>query len=125
MIYRKEHAFTLVELMTVVAVAAILMAIAVPTFLSARNNADANACTANLEIIRSATREWALDNPGAAVAAYPITTTDVDGYIDSGFSSLDEPDGGSYATAGVVVTIDGSGNIPNPTCSTGTSGHSL
>ncbi len=118
------------ELMLVVAISGILMAAAVPTFLGARNNANTNACTANLEIIKSATREWALDNPSLAVATHAILVSEIDGYVDSGFDSLDEPGTGRYSEGqgadatwdtsdDVVVTMDASGNIPNPTCSAG------
>ena len=118
------------ELMVVVAISGILMAAAVPTFLGARNRANANACTANLEIINSALKEWSLDNPDAALAVNDtVTVGDIDAYVDSGVASLDEPDGGSYVTdtdgsgtvtaADVVVTIVTVGQIPDPTCSEG------
>ncbi len=116
MFYIKKHGFTLTELMVVVAVAAILMAAAVPTFIGARDRANTNACIANLEIIRSATREWALDNPSDAIAGHQITVAELDGYIDSGFASLKEPTTGNYDT---LPLLDVNGNIPNPECSIG------
>jgi prepilin-type N-terminal cleavage/methylation domain-containing protein len=43
-----EHGFTLIELMVVVLIIAILMAIAIPTYLSARSTANARAAQSNL-----------------------------------------------------------------------------
>ncbi|MDE3206718.1 MAG: prepilin-type N-terminal cleavage/methylation domain-containing protein, partial [Acidobacteriota bacterium] len=40
---RDEEGFTLIELMVVVLIIAILLAIAIPTFLGARNGANARA----------------------------------------------------------------------------------
>ena len=45
---RPESGFTLVELMVVVLIIAILLAIAIPTFLGARNSANARSAQANL-----------------------------------------------------------------------------
>ncbi len=118
------------ELMVVIAISGILMAAAVPTFLGARNRANANACIANLEIIKSATREWALDNPGDADltgATGNVTVGDVDAYIDGGFASLDEPSTGQYWTDATsdglsnddsVATVT-NGTIADPECSEG------
>ncbi len=115
-----KKGFSLVELMTVVLIAAVLMGIAIPMWQRSRDRANANACTANLEIIKSATREWALDNPGTT-GPYQILAADVNSYIDGELASLDEPDGGNY----ILPLMDAGGNIPDPTCSTGTAGHAL
>ena len=107
--------FTLTELMSVIAIITILILAAIPTFIGARNRANANACQANLEIIYSSEKEWALDNPDVAVAGYIILSTDVNPYIDDGWSSLECPSGGTYA----MPAIDATGDIPKPTCSEG------
>src|SRR5215211_2030204 len=54
--------FTLVEIMIVVLIIGILMAIAVPNFIKARESSRRNSCVANLKQIDSAKEQWAMDN---------------------------------------------------------------
>ena len=70
-------AFTLVELMIVVAIIGLLAAIAIPNFVAARANSQKNACIYNLHQIDDATQEWALENhqvAGSTVSIPGITT---------------------------------------------------
>src|SRR5688500_6460665 len=53
-------AFTLVEIMIVVAIIGLLAAIAIPNFVRARENAQRTACTANLKGIDGIKGTWAL-----------------------------------------------------------------
>ncbi len=57
----KRKGFTLVEIMIVVAIIGILLAIAVPSFMRARETARAKACQENLQKIDSAKEQWALE----------------------------------------------------------------
>jgi|SRR6266705_6669348 len=61
--FKKLHraAFTLVEIMIVVAIIGMLAAIAIPNFVKARNTAQANACINNMRQIDSAIQQWALE----------------------------------------------------------------
>jgi type II secretion system protein G len=59
---RRERGFTLVEIMIVVLIIGILLAIAVPSFMSARERSRANACRANLRQIQAAKEQWAMAN---------------------------------------------------------------
>lgn len=114
----KNKGFTLTELMATISIMSILMAVAVPTFLGARNHANDSACRANLNIIKSAVKEWALDYPDLAVKGHAITTTEIDPYIDGEYASLHDPHNGQYDVIGTVVTIDpDDGSIPDPVCS--------
>ena len=61
--------FTLVEIMIVVAIIGILVAIAVPSFLRAREIARRNACQENLNKIDSSKQQWALETNSAGDAA--------------------------------------------------------
>ena len=56
-----KSAFTLVEIMIVVAIIGLLAAIAIPNFIKAKNEAQRTACAANLKTIDGAKIHWALD----------------------------------------------------------------
>jgi prepilin-type N-terminal cleavage/methylation domain-containing protein len=68
---RRRGGFTLVEIMIVVLIIGILLAIAVPNFISARERSRTQSCIANLRQIDAAKEQWAMaENApnGAAVA---------------------------------------------------------
>jgi prepilin-type N-terminal cleavage/methylation domain-containing protein len=54
--------FTIVELMTVVAIIGLLLAIAIPNFVKTRDTSQLAAVYNNLRIIESAKDQWALEN---------------------------------------------------------------
>jgi prepilin-type N-terminal cleavage/methylation domain-containing protein len=58
----RKSAFTLVEIMIVVAIIGLLAAIAIPNFIKARESSQRNACIANLKQIDGAKNTWALEN---------------------------------------------------------------
>jgi prepilin-type N-terminal cleavage/methylation domain-containing protein len=58
---RQRRAFTLVEIMIVVLIIGILLAIAVPNFMKARDNSRAKSCIANLHQIDAAKQQAAMD----------------------------------------------------------------
>jgi prepilin-type N-terminal cleavage/methylation domain-containing protein len=59
---RRERGFTLVEIMIVVLIIGILLAIAVPSFMNARERSRANACRSNLRQVQAAKEQWAMAN---------------------------------------------------------------
>lgn len=59
--HRSVKAFTLVEIMIVVAIIGIIIAIAVPAFLRARENSRGQACQENLSKIDGAKEQYALE----------------------------------------------------------------
>ena len=56
----KRSGFTLVEIMIVVAIIGLLAAIAIPSFVKARNQSQQNACINNLRIIDAGKEQWAM-----------------------------------------------------------------
>lgn len=69
---RKNKGFTLVEIMIVVLIIGILLAIAVPNFVKARQNSRVQTVVGNLKQIESAKEQWAMDT-GAASTATPTS----------------------------------------------------
>ena len=101
---KTKKAFTLVEIMIVVLIIGILMAIAIPNFVKARDSSRTSACVSNLKQIDAAKEQWAMDqkkDTGATVLLSDIYPT----YVKSSPTCAS---GGTY-TINVVGT--------NPTCS--------
>ena len=105
-----RRGFTLIEIMIVVLIIAVLLAIAIPNFMKARDTSRTKACIANLRQIDTGKVQYAMDQKlasGAAVAWINLTPD----YIKSQPSC---PAGGTY-TIGAIDT--------NPVCTI--VGHSL
>jgi prepilin-type N-terminal cleavage/methylation domain-containing protein len=100
--------FTLVELMMVVSIIGMLLAVAAPSFVHAREGARAKSCQENLKQIESAKERWAMDNHRDATDTATMAQLAVPGvYMRSAPVC---PAGGSY-TVGRLDQV--------PTCSLG------
>ena len=103
--FKKSKGFTLVEIMIVVLIIGILLAIAVPNFIKARENSRTRTCIANLRQIEAAKEQWAMENKKGSTdtPAWADLTPD---YMKSQPTC---PSGGTYTIANVAT---------NPSCST-------
>lgn len=106
-----QKGFTLVEIMIVVAIIGLLAAIAIPNFVTARDNARVNACINNLRQIDSAKEQAALSLSLASTAT--PTAAQLDGYIKGAYAGLTCPADGDTGTTAYPLTALGA----NPACS--------
>ena len=105
---KAKRGFTLVEIMIVVAIIGLLVAIAIPNFLRAREEARANSCVANLKQIEGAKERWAMS---MNQSASDVPTT---GQLIPAFLKIEPncPSGGDYrfnAVNSVPTCSEGSG----------------
>jgi prepilin-type N-terminal cleavage/methylation domain-containing protein len=114
---RKSRAFTLVEIMIVVLLIGILMAIAVPNFLRAREDSRKSTCIANLRQIDSAKDQWAMDKKKVEDDLVEWSDlTGPSGYLSGPATGPVCPSDGIYALNAVDT---------DPTCTKSALGHTL
>jgi prepilin-type N-terminal cleavage/methylation domain-containing protein len=111
----KKSAFTLVEIMIVVAIIGMLTAIVIPTVARARESGMRNACIANLKQIAGAKATWALEQKKTSTDT--PAATDLFGSANYIRDEPGCPSNGSYTFEQVQL---------KPTCSEApTMGHTL
>jgi len=105
MAIRKRHGFTLVEMMIVVLIIGILVSIALPNFMRAREMARSRACAANMKTIMSAIEQWAMENKKPAntpTSSFPTPAQlAAQGYLKAEPKC---PGGGTYSYTGTNLT---------------------
>src|SRR2546423_6482235 len=96
---RDEEGFTLIELMVVVLIIAILLAIAIPTFLGARGKAQDRAAQSNLRNALTAEKTYYTDNQAYTASTAAIASIEP----NLTFSSS--------AATGIVVSMNADGSL--------------
>jgi len=118
---KKATGFTLVEIMIVVLIIGILLAIAIPNFVAARESSRAKACVGNLKQIDSATQQYCMDkklNSSNYSASKPTVDTGAATSLCGAAAYIRSipvcPSAGTYAVAANITltpqcTISGDG----------------
>lgn len=112
---KRKQAFTLVEIMIVIAIIAILAAVAIPAFLQYRERAVASVCASNIEGIQLAKLSWSTRQGGdlnPATEPGEAQMAEVEVFIDGGtFPQC----GGQAYTVGVLndMPVCTNPNCPN------------
>lgn len=102
---RSKRGFTLIEIMIVVLIIAVLLAIAIPNFMKARDTSRTKACVANLRQIDTAKMQWAMDEKKVGTDT-PTSGNLIPTYIKN---ELECPAGGVYT----INAVDSNPACPN------------
>jgi len=109
-----KRAFTLVEIMIVIAIIALVSSIAIPYFVTYRSNAQGKACISNLRSIEYAKEQWAMETKKST--GNPCDLSDLVGANAYIKNSVKCPTGPGY-----LVGLVGD----RPSCPTGLPNHIL
>jgi type IV pilus assembly protein PilA len=105
---RDEGGFTLIELMVVVLIIAILIAIAIPTFLGAQNRSRDRGAQSTLRNSISAAKTIATDNDGLfATSLGPPVVPIAFGDLNTAEPAITHAAAGAKKVVGVVTAADG------------------
>ena len=101
---KAANAFTLIEIMIVVLIIGILLGIAVPNFVRAREASRAKSCIANLKALDGAYQQWMMQGNRDAMTPPPDS---VETLVAAGFlkSAPECPSGGDYAPSGTYQEV--------------------
>ncbi len=97
---RQRAAFTLVEIMIVICILGVLLNIAAPAFVHARDEGQSRACIKNLKNLAGAKEEYALSNNISSSSSHTFVWADLSPYMR----------GGAAGSAPVCPTINSTYN---------------
>ncbi len=106
----KKAGFTLVEIMIVVLIIGILLAIAIPNFVAARESSRAKACVGNLKQIDSATQQYCMDKKLSS-ATYTANLPTLNATAPTGLVSAAGAAGSGYLRAIPVCPESGAYSV--------------
>jgi prepilin-type N-terminal cleavage/methylation domain-containing protein len=104
---RREHGFTLIELMIVVVIIGVLAAIAIPNFISMQNRAKEGSTKANMHTFQLAAEDYSVVNNGS----YASSSSAVAGMLPKGGSDFANPFTNTYGN-GNAYEYQGSWSVP-------------
>ena len=110
---RNRKGFTLVEMMIVVLIIGILVTIALPNFMKAREMAQARACAANMKTIQAALETYLMatrKGPDFTLSNDLISELVTDGYLKV---TPRCPAGGTYSLSGTAKSYEISCSVHN------------
>lgn len=112
---KKLKAFTLIELVIVIAILAILMAIAIPKFQEAKERAAITAHNANVRAIENAASLYLIDHPDhpkntSHATDKTIYLSDLEGYLQDS-NNIKPYKGGETESTQFTITVNGSGEL--------------
>lgn len=112
---RRERGFTLVEIMIVVLILGVLMTLALPSFINARDSSQSKSCINNLRKFQGAKEQYALTSRIPAGSTTAITWTNILGFLR--YPNADPSTGPTCPTKGDAYTY---GTLSdNPLCGYG------
>lgn len=129
----RKRAFTLIELMIVIAIISILAAILIPNFLHARSESVTSACEMNEKLLATAEEEYSVDNGGQYTAIASLTTPYITGTptdpvkagnlytinVTSGaYGSYEVSDSGGHDSTTLLQVIQEGTTTPCSACTT-------
>jgi prepilin-type N-terminal cleavage/methylation domain-containing protein len=115
--FRAKSGFTLVEVIIVVLIIGVLLSIALPTWIRARDTSRAKACIENLSHIEAAKNQYIMSNNMGVFVDESDLAGGPEPLYPTYLRAIPQcPGGGTYHTGDIA-------NIPN--CSLAPQGHSL
>lgn len=97
-----KKAFTLIEILIVVAILGLIAAIGIPSFIGARQGAEENMKDINISAVNAAKEQWAIINNKAAGSS--VVWSNIASYIGNSITNISQ-----LSVGGTTITINSVG----------------